>query len=212
MSNNTRSGWSNTLHSFLIMLCFGSIVLYILEISRRDDELRRFEVALEAADAGRWYWDLKTDTLECDTTMLRLLGRDKSSWSPRWAGFESIIIPEDRERVRSKVEQAIKDRGGYQDVFGVVTEAGEIIYIRASAMVSRDGQYMAGVNLPAIPRNGNFKRTTSVEPSTLKKTLNKFDAAVALPRSTLEALEISVTLPTPSVSTAQPFKSSDYYE
>lgn len=156
---------SEMLHLLLLVLGGLSVPLYCVERVHYRHEAREFALALKAADAGRWYWDLKTNELFWDDQMFVLFGQIKEHWTPNYGGFEESLVPEDRDRVNAKVLQAIAEKGGYQDVFRIVTATGEVKEIRASAMVSPDGRFMTGINLPAIPRNGNFKASKSTRPS-----------------------------------------------
>lgn len=161
MSLKTRLNCSALLHQILIGLCLLSVLLYAADRSTHNRERRLFSDALEAADAGRWYWDLESDELVWDDQMFNLFGKIRHHWTPNYSGFEACIHPYDRVRVHEKVVKAIAERGGYQAVFRIVTASGEIKEIRAAALVSRDGRYMTGINLPADPREGNFRRHRS---------------------------------------------------
>jgi PAS domain-containing protein len=161
MSDNHRTRVSVGLHYVLILVCAISITLYFVDRIQHEKELRQFSESLEAADAGRWHWDLERDVLHWDDQMFRLFGRDKQQWTSGYDGFSSFLVPEDRERVNAKVDRAILERGGYHDVFNVITDAGEVRAIRAAALVSRDGSYMTGICMPVVPREGNFHRERS---------------------------------------------------
>lgn len=147
---------SKTLNVLLIALGYVSVPLYMWERHVYTIEREKFQSALVAADAGRWYWNLDQKEIFWDDQMFILFGRVKGDWNPNHGAFEAIIHPEDRDRVNARILKAIEDRGGYQDIFRIVTSSGEVREIRAAAMVSRDGRYMTGINLPAIHRSGNF--------------------------------------------------------
>jgi PAS domain-containing protein len=149
------------LNTTLLVLGGLSIPLYVAERVKNSHDREAFSEALEAADAGRWYWDLTTDELKWDDQMFRLFGRDRSTWKPTYEGFDNCLHPDDRARVREKVGRAVAERGGYHDTFRVITDEGDVIEIRASGLVSRSGEYMTGLNLPVKPREGNFRRERS---------------------------------------------------
>lgn len=153
-----REKLSAALHLLLVAMGIASAILYVMERSNYSVSRERFSEALEAADAGQWYLKIDTGELYWDEHMFRLFGAQREGWSADYAAFEKRLHPDDRERVRSKMETAIADRGGYNDIFRVIAGDGEIREIRAAAMVSRDGRYMTGLNLPVKPRAGNFKR------------------------------------------------------
>jgi PAS domain-containing protein len=162
MSDRHRNLTSQLLHVILIILAGLSVPLYLTERQNYKESLEQFGEALTAADAGRWYWDLKTNELRWDSQMFVLFGRIQGHWSPNYGGFEAALHPEDKDRVNALVLKAIESRGGYQDVFRIITSSGDVKDIRSSAMVSRNGKYMTGLCLPAINRPGNFLRIRSL--------------------------------------------------
>jgi hypothetical protein len=183
-----RQRISGYLHTILIVLGGLSIPIYLAERCSYSNEREKFSLSLHAADAGRWYWNLETNELFWDDQMFILFGRIKEHWTPNYGGFEAAIYPEDRDRVTARVLKAIDERGGYQDIFRIVTASGEVREIRAAAMVSKDGKHMTGINLPAIHRNGNFK--TGLKPRSVEAPPNSgpspvmpdFDEATDLDR------------------------------
>ncbi len=166
MSEHHRIATSKILHALLIAVAGLSIPLYFIqERNKLQENIEHFGEALAAADAGRWYWHLDSGELLWDDQMFTLFGKSKKNWSPNCGGFEDALHPEDKDRVNALVKKAIADRGGYQDVFRVVADTGEVRNIRSSGMVSNDGTYMTGLCLPAINRPGNFIRTKVVPPA-----------------------------------------------
>ena len=161
MSCKRRMHTSAVLHVLLIALGWISIPLYLWEGYNHKKSIEQFGEALIAADAGIWFWNLETNELVWDDQMFVLFGRIREHWSPDYGGFESTLHPEDKDRVNAQVLKAIEQRGGYHDIFRIITASGEVREIRASAKVSRDGKYMTGINLPAISTPGNFKYTKS---------------------------------------------------
>lgn len=154
-----RSTISIVVHKLLIVLVAFSIPLYLWERHTYDTERGRLALALDAADAGRWFWDLRTGEILWDDRTFLVFGIDKTENNTLdYEGFLKAIHPDDRNRARNRIEQAIAERGGYQDIFRIVTPDGEERDIRASGMVDPTGRYMTGINLPAIQRQGNFIR------------------------------------------------------
>lgn len=144
------------LHGVLNVVMVASMMAYVIERIAHYRTKEQFAEALEAADAGRWYWDLQTWEVKWDDQMFRLFGQDRETLKPNYEGFEKCLHPDDRERVRRKVARAIEERGGYHDTFRAITNTGEIREIRAAGLVSRDGTYMTGIHMPVTPREGNF--------------------------------------------------------
>lgn len=142
-----------------------SLPLYLWERNNRDFEREKFAVALKAADAGVWFWNLEDNSLYWDNQMFALYGVTKSKWTPNYDSFFGTLHPNDRDLVQALVEEAIERRTGYQAIFKVVGDDEVIREIRASGRVSRDGRWMTGICLPAIHLPG--VREAFVLPETL---------------------------------------------
>jgi PAS domain-containing protein len=148
-----RQTWSIALHRALILLGLLSIPLYLWERSHYAEEKSKFSLALHAADAGRWFWDLRTGEIHWDEQTFRLFGVVGEN-PINLESFLALIHESDRQRVKESVDRAVANRGGYQDVFRIVLPCGEIREIRAAGMVNITGEYMTGINLPAIHKTG----------------------------------------------------------
>lgn len=152
MSRETASTW---LHKLLIAVALIPTILYTIELRDHREERSRFSLALEAVDAGRWYWNLETGEIFWDERMYELFGKSKD-FPLNYESFIGMLHPDDQEKAKTHINQAIAERGKYQDVFRVITDSGEIVEVRAAGMVDRRGKFMTGINLPAIQRQGNF--------------------------------------------------------
>lgn len=146
--NRTRVHFATGL--MLALTGWLSLPLYLWEHNTRSFEREKFAVALAAADAGVWFWNLEDNSLYWDDQMFRLYGVSKSKWTPDYNGFFNCLHPNDRDMVQSLVEEAIERKTGYQAIFKVIGDDEVIREIRASGRVSRDGKYMTGICLPAI--------------------------------------------------------------
>ena len=166
--NHPRCKWALYFRVVWAIMFFASVAFYVVERRTAKSDRESFNNALMAADAGRWYWDLKTNDLFWDDQMFILFGRVRGHWSPNYGGFESCIHPEDRDRVNRHVLEAIRLRTGYHDIFRIVTASGEIREIRASARVSPDGRSMSGICLPAILVTGPKQALADGEEATIR--------------------------------------------
>lgn len=138
------------MHILLLVLGALSIPLYLWERHAYQEERGKFYMALQSADAGWWFWDLRSNKVEWGRQMFSLF--EMEGESPLTLDqFYSAIHEEDRGRVRAAIEWAVATRNGYQDIFRINTPSG-VKEIRAAGAVSADGRYMTGINLPAIQR------------------------------------------------------------
>lgn len=152
MSRETASTW---LHKLLIAVALIPTILYIIELRDHREERSKFSLALEAVDAGRWYWNLETGEIFWDERMYELFGKPKD-FPLNYESFIGMLHPDDREKAKSQINQAIAERGKYQDIFRVITDSGEIVEVRSAGMVGKKGKFMTGITLPAIQRQGSF--------------------------------------------------------
>lgn len=144
-----RMGIRGALQGLLILLTGFLTLAWIHDAAESRSAETRFKLALVAADAGRWIWDLRTNRVDWDAQMFHLYGRNPMDWDPSYEGFESCLVPEDVARVRELVERSVAERSGYQAIFRVVGDDGRIRTIRASGRVDPTGSYMTGICLPA---------------------------------------------------------------
>jgi len=110
----------------------------------------QLEIAVEGGRLGTWNRNLVTDEVVWNPYLYELLGRDPDGPRITVETFFEYIHPEDIERVRRHVEEAIKTGYEFFDEFRIIREDGEIRWLAASARVyaNREGQpeQMAGVN------------------------------------------------------------------
>lgn len=140
-----------SLHGVLILLLLGSVTGYIWDRHRDATQRQQFADSLIAAEAGRWFWDLKTDTVTWDDQMFVLYGISREHFRKDYHAFLTALHPEDRPTVEGYCKQAIATRGSYQALFRVIDDVGNIRRIRAAGKVAEDGSYMTGICLPAFP-------------------------------------------------------------
>ncbi|WP_165228599.1 PAS domain S-box protein [Aquisphaera insulae] len=77
---------------------------------RAADELResreRLRLAMEAAGAGVWEWDLATDALSWSDEVWRLYGLEPNSCTPSYETWLAAVHPDDRDRADAEVRSA----------------------------------------------------------------------------------------------------------
>lgn len=146
-ANLIRHRLTAVLQGILIFITLTACLLFFVEAKQRRLDAAVFADALEAAEAGRWHWDLKTDELTWDTTMFHVFGISRGDFKPYYEGFESTVHPDDLPRLNAVIEACIKNRTRYRAVFRVIDDEGDIRYIYAAGKVASDGTYMTGISL-----------------------------------------------------------------
>ncbi len=147
MSSHIRFCLSAIIHGLLIILSVVITVLYVQERMLNDKSKEKLEMALSAAKAGSWYWDIQRDDLMWDERMFVLFGIRDKDFEPHIKGLEACLHPEDRDAVLASVRSCINNRSAYRAVFRVIGIDGRTRFIFAAGRVSPDGRYMAGICL-----------------------------------------------------------------
>ncbi|NMW20890.1 MAG: PAS domain S-box protein [Chlorobiaceae bacterium] len=75
-----------------------------------ENSLAKFNLALEAASAGVWEWELKTNELFWSDNLWNLSGLKRRGEKPTFKLWENTIHPDDRELVIQSVTAAVKDK------------------------------------------------------------------------------------------------------
>jgi PAS domain S-box-containing protein len=99
-------------------------VAVFLELTRKTDELRRQALRLRANEfllteaekmvhLGSWEWNPATGTLRWSEALFRLFGENPETFAPTYESYLARVHPDDRERVRTVVEQTLRERGTF---------------------------------------------------------------------------------------------------
>lgn len=107
-------------------------------IARRESE-ERLRLALAAARMGTWDVDLATGRARIDATQARLLGLEAVPETFSSADLHDMVLAEDREMLRTKVERAMKSGGDIDAWFRLRhPRSGEIRWLADHGTVIRD--------------------------------------------------------------------------
>ncbi len=103
----------------------------------------RLRLALEGTETGFWEWDVTTDNVEWSENMGPLYGLPRGSQPSGVADFlDRIVHPEDRDRIASVIERAVREGTSYEfDLRVAHPEHGERwLHARARVLTGPDGQ------------------------------------------------------------------------
>jgi diguanylate cyclase (GGDEF)-like protein/PAS domain S-box-containing protein len=110
---------------------------------------RLVALAHENTRTATWEWTEATDELRWTSGQAEIYSRPPHEINCTEA-WESLVHPEDRERLRSAVENALRTGTGYRERFRVAGKDGVTLWILGYAQVVRDpdhGTRLVGVNL-----------------------------------------------------------------
>jgi PAS domain S-box-containing protein len=100
----------------------------------------RLNLALKSAQVGTWDWDMGGNAIVWDDYIHPLFGLAPGTFGGRYEDFEARLHPDERQRVRSEVTQAVEEGRGYDSEFRVVWPDGSGHVIAARGEVYRDEQ------------------------------------------------------------------------
>jgi PAS domain S-box-containing protein len=103
------------------------------------DSAERLTLALEASGLGDWIWDAVTDTVQMSARANELFGLDPGECTT-WTAMRALLHPEDRERARIAVEQAVASRTEYDIEYRILLPRGRLRWIAAQGRAQYDAQ------------------------------------------------------------------------
>ncbi len=137
-------------------IVWNQVLTDITKMKETEKELRRanerFELAARAAQLGVWEYNVETDELVWDDTMLEIFGTDRERFKRTSGDWLSMLHPDDRSHAHVEVEKAIESPSGiYQTQFRLLNkESGAIKHIRATGRFATGGKdqerIMVGLN------------------------------------------------------------------
>ena len=111
----------------------------VLTEAELNDPRARLDAALEAAAVATFQWDLLGDRLFADRNMARLFGvpPEVAGGGPV-AEYSRSIHPDDRDRVRATIFEAIESGAGYDVAYRLVRPDGTILQASTHGKIFRD--------------------------------------------------------------------------
>jgi signal transduction histidine kinase len=110
----------------------------------------RLDQAIRSLKFGIWDWNLKKNILIWDDFMYELYEIPKGEFTGAYEAFEKTLHPDDVARVQFELTETIRQRKDFKAEFRVVTPAGKVKRIAASARCnfSEDGsiERLVGAN------------------------------------------------------------------
>ncbi len=128
--------------------------LQIADAALRESE-QRMALAAEAADVGFWLYDVDEDRIWM-SERVRAAREYGENESVDFRRFLDAVHPEDRERIRATVDEAIRHGGEFEREYRVVRPNGELRWIAARGRVESDPRggsiRLRGISLDVTPR------------------------------------------------------------
>ena len=100
----------------------------------------RFDMAQRAAGVGVWDWDITTGNIEWSLEMFYLFGLDPQKISASFETWNSVLHPEDKKQVATKIDEALKNHSFLYSEYRIVWPDGQIHWINALGKGVYDNQ------------------------------------------------------------------------
>lgn len=97
----------------------------------------RLRLAMEGAQIATFEWDIRAGRILWSQNLISLVGVDPASFSDSYAFFESLVHPEDRERVQAALAAAMES-GSYECDFRMIRHDGSVRWTAARGTVQFD--------------------------------------------------------------------------
>jgi PAS domain S-box-containing protein len=120
------------------------------------DRIDRLEEAQAVAHMGSYDWDIATDVNRWSDELYRIYGHEPQSFNASYERFQSMVHPDDRERVQAMHQEAYATGEPYHTVERIVRPDGEVRVLDTTGRVIRDAAgtpvRMAGVCIDITDR------------------------------------------------------------
>ena len=131
------------------------------DLRKKIDDLKgaklSLELALEAAQAGKWDWDISTGKLNLNKTWFNRLGYEYDELPQILATFQKVLHPDDVAKTFDTLDKHLKgETAFYECRYRMITKAGEIQWCIDRGCVSKRSPegaplFATGVNINITP-------------------------------------------------------------
>ena len=138
---------------------------------QRERELRqaeeRLSIALSAANAGVWEWDMESGEIVWEETMERILGLDPGSFEGTLDAFLDRVHPDDTEKLEANIQTAIEEGGTVQWEIRLAHEDGGHRWVdtRAQVFTNSEGtpKRIIGIGIDSTDRKERKQKLTALK-------------------------------------------------
>ena len=99
------------------------------------DDLR---LALEAAGAGAWRWEIASGAVQWTGKAEKMFGLEPDSFGGTYEAFLELLHPDDRASVEAAIAEALERRGRYEVVHRIIWQNGRIRWLKGMGEVVTD--------------------------------------------------------------------------
>jgi PAS domain S-box-containing protein len=96
----------------------------------------RLVVTTQASGVGIWEWDVASESLRWDDTMLALYGVSREDFDGSYGAWRALLHPDDVEAIEAAMTEAMAARVPFDIAFRIRTPAGQVRHMRIKGAVS----------------------------------------------------------------------------
>jgi PAS domain S-box-containing protein len=90
------------------------------------------------AGFGNWQWDILNDFVKWSDELYTIYGLDKTSFKATFAGYQELLHPDDRDRVRDLITKVLRERTDVVFEERIVRPNGEIRHLKSWGRIQLD--------------------------------------------------------------------------
>jgi PAS domain S-box-containing protein len=131
----------------------------------------RLQEAQRILKISHWDYDLLTHEVIWDGEMFHLFGCDPSTFTPSYAEFIELVHPDDAEKIKNAVEQAVLGINVYPIEYRIYCSDGSLQYFEANAKLITDTQGK-GIKLCGSLQNISDRKLSEIALQDSIQTIN----------------------------------------
>jgi diguanylate cyclase (GGDEF)-like protein/PAS domain S-box-containing protein len=109
----------------------------------------RLSLALRAAGAGTWDWDMTSGKLSWSNELFRLFGLDPEKAEATFDTWRGVLHPEDLQHAEDRITEAVHNRIAHISEYRIVLGSGEARWIQALGNTTYD-EHSAAVRMAGL--------------------------------------------------------------
>lgn len=144
---NRPEGFSESFATYLdpLLNTVANVIVASISAQRRQEMERELahsqELLSEAqriAHVGHWDWNTRTNELKWSDERYRISGHEPGTFVPTFTNFIEAIHPDDRARVTSAIQDALRSEKPYQEEFRIFRADGQARWVYGAGELQRD--------------------------------------------------------------------------
>lgn len=107
-----------------------------LAIDALRESEKRLQEAQEIAQLGHWEWNMQENREIRSEAIYKILGVSPDQLGASFQAYMELVHPDDKDKVRSELNSALKNRTDYSVKYRIIRPTGEIRYIHSMGRAS----------------------------------------------------------------------------